>query len=167
MGSQSTMRLGGSLRGAGLAALFSVFAFDPVVAEPFTGLSGAWNGGGRITMSDGNSEPIRCWATYEANAEGTTLEQILRCASDSYKFNVKSNVAAEGDAILGQWTETTYNMTGEFTGRTLGAKIEGRVRGSGLSVGIALFTRGNEQQVRILSQGTKVREVTIKLKKGS
>jgi hypothetical protein len=167
MSSNKTSGPGLTLKAAGLTALLSLLVPNLATAEPFTGLSGAWNGAGRITMSDGASEPIRCRATYAANQAGTTLEQILRCASDSYKFNVKSNVEAEGDALIGQWTETTYNMTGEFVGKTIGPKIEGRVRGSGLSVGVALLTRGNEQQVRILSQGTKVREVTIKLRKGS
>jgi hypothetical protein len=132
---------------------------------PFVGLSGAWAGAGRITMSDGSSEPIKCKATYKANNAGTTLDQVLRCASDSYKFNVKSGVGASGSALSGQWTETTYNLTGTFTGTVKGNKIEGKVRGSGLMVGVALVTNGSQQEGRFLSQGTEMREVRISLTK--
>lgn len=156
----------GNLRGAGLAALLFVFPGSGSSADtPFAGLSGAWSGAGRITMIDGASEPIKCKATYTANQAGTTIDQVLRCASDSYKFNVKSRVGVDGSALSGQWTETTYNLTGTFTGKVTGEKIEGKIRGNGLFIGVALLTHGNEQQVRFLSQGTEMREVNIKLKK--
>jgi hypothetical protein len=148
-----------------LTMLVAMAAAPGMAATPFTGMSGAWTGAGRITMSDGSSEPIRCRATYTSNKAGTTLDQVLRCASDSYKFNVKSKVGADGSALLGQWTETTYNLTGTFTGTVKGEKIEGKVRGSGLMIGVALVTHGNQQQARFLSQGTEMREVRISLTK--
>ena len=149
-----------------LAAVLVILAASPGVADtPFVGLSGAWAGGGRITMTTGASEPIKCKATYTANKAGTTIDQVLRCASDTYKFNVKSKVGVDGSALLGQWTETTYNLTGTFTGTVKGDKIEGKIRGNGLLIGVALLTQGNEQKVRFLSQGTEMREVNIKLTK--
>jgi hypothetical protein len=163
---RSKTSLAGRLAIAGIATVLGAMAVSSgIAAPPFTGLSGAWAGAGRITMSDGSSEPIRCKATYTADKAGTKLDQVLRCASDSYKFNVKSKVGADGNALSGQWTETTYNLTGTFTGTVKGAKIEGRVRGSGLMIGVALVTRGNQQQARFLSQGTEMREVRISLTK--
>jgi hypothetical protein len=150
----------------GIAALLLVSVTGPGLAEtPFVGLSGAWSGGGRITMITGTSEPIKCKATYKTNQAGTTIDQVLRCASDTYKFNVKSKVGVDGSALSGSWTETTYNLTGTFTGTVKGEKIEGKIRGNGLLIGVALRTRGGEQQVRFLSQGTEMREVNIKLTK--
>ena len=146
-------------------ALNALAGSASIADTPFTGMSGAWAGNGRITMSDGSSEPIRCRATYTANKTGTELEQVLRCASDSYKFNVKSQVGADGNALSGAWTETTYNLVGNFTGTVKGNKIEGQVRGSGLTIGVALVTNGNQQQARFLSKGTKMREVRISLSK--
>jgi hypothetical protein len=151
---------------AGLVGALVALAAAPAMADtPFVGLSGAWAGGGRITMITGASEPIKCKATYTANKAGTTIDQVLRCASDTYKFNVKSRVGVDGSALSGQWTETTYNLTGTFTGTVKGEKIEGKIRGNGLLIGVALRTRGSEQQVRFLSQGTEMREVNIKLTK--
>jgi hypothetical protein len=154
------------LASLGVAAMLSVLPVTPSNAgAPFAGLSGSWAGAGRITMSDGTSEPIKCKATYTVENSDTTLQQILRCASDSYRFNVKSNIDSDGDELSGEWTETTYNLGGSFSGTIAGKKIEGKVRGSGLLVGVALLTNGSVQRVRILSQGTEMREVNLKLNK--
>lgn len=162
----SKTKFASSLLSAGVAAMFLLASVDPgSAAPPFAGMSGKWTGDGRVTMKDGKSEPIKCKATYTEGKSGTTLEQVLRCASDSYKFNVKSNLASEGGELSGDWTETTYSLKGTFKGKSVGPKIEGQVRGSGLRIAVALLTRGNSQQVRILSQGTQMREVTLKLNK--
>src|SRR5580700_4238818 len=62
---------------------------------PFTGMAGSWSGGGTVTLDDGSTERIRCRATYAVGAGGNGLNQTLVCASDSYKFDLKSNVIAD------------------------------------------------------------------------
>src|SRR5438874_11293629 len=73
---------------------------------PFTGMAGNWSGGGTVTLDDGSTERIRCRATYAVGAGGNGLNQNLLCASDSYKFDLRSNVIAEGGALSGTWSET-------------------------------------------------------------
>ena len=58
-------------------------------ASPFTNFAGSWSGSGTIAMNDGHSERIRCKAEYEVTPSGIIMHQNLRCASDSYKFDVK------------------------------------------------------------------------------
>src|SRR3954454_9709261 len=74
------------------------------VAGPglFARMAGGWSGGGRIIFSDGRDESIRCRASFTDQA-GEALEQRLRCASDSYNFDIGSTVAARGDEIRGDW----------------------------------------------------------------
>ncbi len=67
----------------------------------FAGMAGNWSGGGTITLDDGSSERIRCRATYAVRADGNGLNQTLTCASDSYKFNLASDVIARGAALSG------------------------------------------------------------------
>jgi hypothetical protein len=66
-------------------------------AGPFAGLGGAWNGRGQIHLSDGSKETLRCRATYQVDAGGKAMHQVLRCASDSYNFELRSDVESEGD----------------------------------------------------------------------
>ena len=68
---------------------------------PFAGMAGIWSGSGIVTLDDGSTERIRCRATYAVGAGGNGLEQTLTCASDSYKFNLSSNVMAQGLSHFG------------------------------------------------------------------
>lgn len=79
-------------------------------------MAGAWLGGGRVVLSDGQVERIRCRATDEVGGEGDLMRQHLRCASQSYNFDVRNMVTAHRDAITGSWEETTHNVGGQVVG---------------------------------------------------
>ncbi len=84
----------------GAGALFAASVFSSAghaqSASPFNGLAGVWCGVGKVELDDGSSERIRCRATYAVGAGGTGLNQSLTCASDSYKFELKADVVAQG-----------------------------------------------------------------------
>ena len=87
-------------------------------------LAGYWLGAGTISMKNGTSERIRCKGSYAISPAGNALNQSLLCASDSYKFNVKSNVFENTPGVLsGSWGETTRNATGQLSGRVAGSRI--------------------------------------------
>src|ERR1700730_3269591 len=83
----------------------------------FAGMAGVWSGGGVVTLDDGSTERIRCRATYAVGAGGNGLNQDLLCASDSYKFNLRSNVMAEGGSLSGTWSESSRGVNGTLEGR--------------------------------------------------
>src|SRR5947199_9917534 len=78
---------------------------------PFAGMAGVWAGGGTVTLDDGSSERIRCRATYAVSRDGSGLNQSLTCASDSYRFNLASNVVASGGSLSGTWSESSRGIT--------------------------------------------------------
>jgi hypothetical protein len=82
--------------GVGAALLLSVSAAH-AQSSPFAGFKGVWSGNGTVSLSDGSSERIRCRATYAVDGSGRALQQTLRCASDSYKFDLSSNVTSQGN----------------------------------------------------------------------
>src|SRR5262245_55308147 len=73
-----------------------------------THFAGNWSGNGKITTNDGNSERIRCRSNNASTAKGLALS--LRCASDSYKFDLASDVTNDGGNISGSWNETTRGV---------------------------------------------------------
>src|ERR1035441_2565748 len=82
--------------------------FDEAQAQtmrPFAGLSGKWSGDGSIVLSNGTTERLRCDATYVESGGGDNLDQSLRCASDSYNFDLHISLADSAGAILGNWSE--------------------------------------------------------------
>lgn len=147
--------------------LLGASATSAVAAEgAFAGLSGYWAGSGTVSVSDGASERLRCRAEYAVDRSGTKLNQNLRCASDSYKFEVTSNLANQGGAINGSWMETTRNAGGNVSGRVSGGTISGTVSGVGFNAVISVATTGNQQTVTIRPTGsTNIRDVTVTLKR--
>lgn len=159
------------LRKAGyaLAAAAVVAAFLLPVTRahaqrgPFANLAGGWSGSGFITRANGQRERLRCRATYSVGGAGTQLSQNLRCASDSYRFDINSNVVSEGGMLSGNWDETSRNVSGSVSGRVSGGHILARVDGPQFSADLAISTNGNHQSVTIRSPGHDVTEVAITL----
>jgi len=140
---------------------------DPGPEGPFRGLSGHWSGAGTITMANGATERIRCEATYAVNATGKAVQQTLRCASDSYRVEISSNVISEGGSLSGSWAEATRGASGNISGRASGAEIVVNVAGAGFTAHLDLRTQGDRQSVTIRPQGgTDVTAVSIALRKG-
>lgn len=155
-----------SLAIAGLsAALMAATSAGARAAGPFDRLSGSWSGGGTISMNDGHNERIRCKAVYEVTPSGIILHQNLKCASDSYKFEVRSSLQAEGSHLSGTWSELTRQVTGNVTGTISGDQISTSVDGTGFTASLNLVTRGNSQSVSIAPTGTDIRSVQIELKR--
>jgi hypothetical protein len=119
---------------------------------PFTGLAGTWSGGGVVTLDDGSTERIRCHATYAVGERGNGLNQSLTCASDSYKFNLSSNVVSEGGAITGTWTESSRGINGNIQGRAGNGTFHVVASSAGFTADLVLTTRGNKQSVVIRSE---------------
>jgi hypothetical protein len=121
---------------------------------PFAGLAGNWSGAGTVMLDDGSTERIRCRASYAISANGTGLNQTLVCASDSYKFDLRSNVTAEGQSLSGGLTESTRGVSGLLQGHVAGGIIQVIANIAGTTANITLTTRGNKQSVAIRSGGS-------------
>jgi hypothetical protein len=139
--------------------LFAVVAFFVASASasyaqsgPFAGMAGSWSGGGTVLLDDGSTERIRCRATYAVGAGGNGLNQSLTCASDSYRFNLSSNVVAEGGALSGTWSESSRGINGNLEGRGSSGNFQVIASAPGFTASITLTTRGNKQSVVIKSE---------------
>ena len=160
-------RIGSSLFGqaimaAGVGAALMMLSVSPSSAQsgPFAGLNGAWSGNGTVALSDGSTERIRCKAAYQVDGSGLSLKQNLRCASDSYKFDLSSAVTSQGDRISGNWSEASRNIVGNLQGTAGRGLINVVVETVGFAANLTLRTNGNRQTVQINSNGD-IRGVTI------
>jgi hypothetical protein len=151
------------LAGVGAALMLSVSAAH-AQSGPFTGLNGTWSGNGTVALSDGTTERIRCKADYKVDGTGLGLKQNLRCASDSYKFDLTSDVTSQGDRIRGSWSEASRNIFGDLQGTAGGGQIDVFVEAAGFAANLTLRTSGNRQTVQITSKG-EIRGVTITMVK--
>jgi hypothetical protein len=129
---------------------------------PFAGMAGVWSGGGTVALDDGSTERIRCRATYAVSSDGTGLNQTLVCASDSYKFDLKTNVVAERGVLSGSWSESSRGINGSLEGHASGGSFQVIATAPGFTADITLTTRGNRQSV-VIKPESQFKGATIAL----
>ena len=158
-------------------AIYAVAAFAFAVAltamsgpakaneSPFGAMNGAWSGGGTITLASGAKEQIRCRATNAVDGSGANLQLTLRCASDSYKFELQSNVNLNAGAVSGTWAETTHRVGGTITGSASANRIAVRVEGT-IAAMLTVSTKADKQQISIEAPGSEMSAVAISMNRG-
>jgi hypothetical protein len=160
-----TIKAKSGLTVAAAAAILGFAALpSPVQAfsSPFTAMSGSWSGSGIITTSNGNKERIRCRARYDVDGAGSNLDLTLRCASDSYNFELQSNATHRNGAVSGTWSENTRHVGGNIDGSARGNAINLRVSGV-ISATLGVSTNANQQSISIQAPGTELQSVAISM----
>ena len=149
-----------------ISALFALVSHSVLAApadSPFAALQGSWSGTGTVMMSNGTKERIRCDAKHRIGATSDELRLELTCASDSYKFNLQSQITHSAGTIAGNWFETTRATGGAISGRIAGNQINVRAEGQTFNALLSVTTRGDRQAISIQSPGSEMSDVTITL----
>lgn len=139
-----------------LLATASVLMAGPAAhagSGPFAEMAGVWAGTGTISLDNGASERIRCRATYAVSGDGSGLNQNLVCASDSYKFELKSDVLAKNGSLSGTWSEVSRNVGGSLEGRAGNSQFDVVVSAASFKARFSVTTHANKQAVSISSDG--------------
>lgn len=131
---------------------------------PLAHFAGNWSGSGKITVQNGSSERIRCRSSNTAT--GNALGLTLRCASDSYKFELASDITNDGGNISGSWNETTRGVVGSISGKASGANITATANAVGFNASLLIRASGNSMSVSIRSPGSEISEVSISMARG-
>ena len=150
------------------AALASGVAFAPQAgaadaSNPFAEFFGSWKGAGQVVGVNGTKESIRCRADYAPSGRDPALSQSLTCASDSYRFNVRSYAIAEADGVQGHWEESTRQVQGHLVGKVAGGHFSGSISGTGFTAEMSLTASGSKQTVSIKPNGGDIALVDIVL----
>jgi|1185.fasta_scaffold57661_2 hypothetical protein len=147
------------------ASLLGFTAQTSQAAEgPLAHFAGTWSGNGKITVQNGTSERIRCRSNNTAS--GNALALSMRCASDSYTFNLGSDIAAEGANISGSWNETSRGVIGSLSGKISGSNITATATSVGVTAALSIRTSGNALTISIRSPGSEVSEVAVTMARG-
>lgn len=154
-----------TLRVAACAAVLALAgAAQGQSSGPFDRLAGNWAGSGNINIGNGTKERIRCRAQYDVRGGGTFVRIALRCASDSYKFELQSDANYQNGRVIGNWNEKTRGAAGRLSGGIKGDRIDVQVDGQSFSAVLALTTRGEKQSISITAPlGSEMAEASITL----
>jgi hypothetical protein len=153
----------GKLAAIALSASLLVLsaAWPGRAADGLAQFAGSWSGSGRITVQDGARERIRCRS--HNTAQDSALSLSLRCASDSYKFELASDLTSDGGNLSGTWNETTRGVFGQLVGRVYGGRIQGTASAAAFTATLSITTHGNSMSVVIKSPGSEISEVSISM----
>jgi hypothetical protein len=116
---------------------------------PFKRLAGQWSGSGTIDLTDGKREPIRCRASYDVLSDQRNLQLNIRCASDSYNFDLRASATYSAGSVSGTWSESTRLVTGTIAGRADSEHISVVAKAASFSASLTLTTHGARQSVVI------------------
>ena len=139
---------------------------QPISANAFSDLVGSWNGRGSVRFSDGKSERISCRAYYNPKGAGDELNLAIRCASVSYKIEIRARLLNENGRLSGRWEERTFNAEGDVTGKASAGSIKMDIAGGGLTASMSVSYGGSKQAVSISTEGSNLKGVTIDLSRG-
>jgi hypothetical protein len=167
---QSELHFAGPI-GAAVVCLSLALGALPVHAapadSPFAAMQGAWAGTGTIAFSSGAKERIRCRSNDRLGVNGNELRLELSCASDSYKFELQSQITYSDGAVSGIWSERTRATGGTISGQVAGNRIQVRAEGQTFTAILSVTTRGDRQAISIESPGSEMSGVTITLTRGA
>lgn len=131
--------------------------------NPFDSLLGTWTGSGKLVLQSGQWEIIKCNAYYTGG--GSELRLAVRCASASYKVEIRSKLSLVGDEISGTWEERTYNAAGTVSGHALANRLSFLISDAGFSGSMSVSYGKAEQSVSIITKGINLQRVNMTLSK--
>jgi hypothetical protein len=130
-------------------------------------LAGQWSGSGTIDLTDGKREPIRCRASYDVPGDQRNLQLNIRCASDSYNFDLRASATYSAGSVSGTWSEATRLVAGTISGRADSDRINVVAKAASFSANLSLATYGARQSVVIRAHSTDagIKGVTMNLRR--
>ena len=139
-------------------ALVAAIAMQPLPSPaadgPFAEFPGSWSGAGTLKPDNGAAERIRCNANYRKGSAPNEINLQLRCASDSYNFDLSGEFSVDGqNQVAGRWTERTRSVGGTAVGNTSGDRLQLHVESAGFAAELVMITRNKRQSVIIDSHG--------------
>ena len=142
---------------AGIAALslaLAVCIADSSPAQsiaPFKRLAGQWSGSG----------------TIDVLSDQRNLQLNIRCASDSYNFDLRASAIYSAGSVSGTWSESTRLVAGTISGRADGDHIQVVAKAASFSASLSLATHGARQSVVIKAHSADagIKGVSISLRR--
>jgi hypothetical protein len=127
-------------------------------------MAGYWTGTGKLTLSNGTFESIKCVVTYKVT--GSQLKQNVRCASPGYSLNGTAElVVSASGAVSGNWSENQYAATGDVVGKATDNGFSLTVTGPAFSAVMDASTTACKQQLDIVPKGLSVSRISVGLAK--
>lgn len=150
---------------AGATVVAAVAFTGTALAGPIELLPGRWTGWGQMTMDGGNTEKVKCIATYFSENGGRELRHNLRCASTNYQIDAVARLNVVGSKVTGDWEERKYSTGGAVNGQVVGDGINVSIVGQAFEARLKVETSKCKQTMNIAPKGMGVAKIAVRLSK--
>ena len=145
-----------------IAALF--MSATASAAVNLQDMAGYWTGTGKVQLTNGSSESVKCVVIYKLTTAG--FRQNIRCASQGFSFNGTAELeVTQGGAVTGNWTENTYSAKGDVTGKTTDKGFTLAISGATFTAVMDATTTTCKQTLDIVPTGLDVARISLGLGK--
>ena len=134
-------------------------------AGPVEFLPGRWTGWGQMTMDGGQTERVKCIATYFSEEGGTELRHNLRCASSNYQIDAVALLTVSSGRVSGKWEERKYETGGDVTGQVVDDGFDVSIVGHAFEASLKVETTKCKQTMNIAPKGMGVALIAVDLVK--
>ena len=132
--------------------------------KPFVGW---WIGEGRLGFRGGESETIKCRATYRQARSPNEMDQTIRCATTSGTVEIRSALKLTDGKLAGVWHERKYDLRGEFTGTAVPGGFKVKVAGDNIKADMTVVMRNERQLVEIQFHEGSLLGLNVIMKRGA
>lgn len=163
------MRTGWRISPILLAAALILGVAVPARAQevsPFTKLAGRWLGDGRLGITGGATERVKCRVTYVVTDDARQVRQTIRCAADSGTVEVQSTVTHAAGNLTGTWKELSRDWSGELSGNVTPRGFKVAIKGSELNANMDIIVKDDRQIIEIQFINSSLIGLTLVLNKG-
>jgi hypothetical protein len=150
---------------AALAAPLALSCDASAEDSAFSGLVGAWSGGGSVRLENGKSERLKCKGYYNAK-DASGLGMAINCGSAAFKINMRAKLTNSGGQIAGTWEEREFNQVGDLSGKATTSGFSLKFRGA-ISGTISVAMSGGSQSVSISTGGPGFTGVSLQFAKNN
>ena len=148
-----------------VATAATVVLAHTAAANPVLNLPGRWSGPGNIVMTNGETEQMRCVATYFVEGNGANVKQNLRCAGQGYKIDAVTSLIVANGRVSGGWEERTWDTKGSVQGDVQTDGFNLTIDGPGFTAAMAVKTTNCNQSISITPRGNAVAKISMTLGK--
>ena len=136
---------------------------DP--ARPWNEFLGSWQGDGSAQVAAGTNEKIRCRVSYQVTGAASQVSQSIRCATTSDQIQVSATLRSVGGRVSGTWHDQRKGTDGSVTGTLADNDLDVVMFGGGQSASVSISVADCRQTIRMQSQSTEIRSLSLVLAK--
>jgi len=124
-------------------------------------LEGTWSGSGTLTLTNGETERIRCRGTGQS--DGNAVRQSFKCATSGKNFNFSTSLRFSGSRVSGEWRGP--KRSGTAAGQATPTSLRLRLRSQSGTGNLTAAIGACSQSLQVTGWSDELNTLSVQLRK--